>query len=106
MPLWPLHFEIRNLTLPVKFMISQGIVYIKDIIGRDFIHTILGLELAPIDSNTLVLTNFGYSNVYRINYDPFTWQQIVTRMSNFSEEFSPVARAQIVNDFCYFHSLG
>lgn len=71
-----------------------------------FIAPLLGLELAPIDNKTLILTNPGYTDVYRVNYDPATWHNLLDSMNNSSSNFSPATRAQIVNDFCYFHSLG
>ncbi|KAE9554218.1 hypothetical protein FO519_002582 [Halicephalobus sp. NKZ332] len=88
MPLWPLRLSIRNLTLPVTFMVSQG------------------LEMAPIDKKVLTLTNFDYQNLYRVNYDSQTWNRIRESMTESPKLFTPRARAQIVNDFCYFYSLG
>lgn len=88
MPLWPLRLDIRNLSLPVSFMVSSG------------------LEMAPIDKKTLTLTNYDYKNLYRVNYDSLTWQRIHESMAESPKSFTPRARAQIINDFCYFYSLG
>ena len=88
MPLWPLRLSIRNLTLPVTFMVSQG------------------LEMAPIDKKILALTNFDYQNLYRVNYDSQTWNRIRESMTESPKLFTPRARAQLINDFCYFYSLG
>uniref|UniRef100_A0A914Z1N4 Peptidase M1 membrane alanine aminopeptidase domain-containing protein n=1 Tax=Panagrolaimus superbus TaxID=310955 RepID=A0A914Z1N4_9BILA len=88
MPLWPLRISIRNLSLPVNFMVSQG------------------LEMAPIDKKILALNNFDFENLYRVNYDQNTWERIHQSMSESPEFFTARSRAQLINDFCYFYSLG
>lgn len=88
MPLWPLRISIRNLSLPVNFMVSQG------------------LEMAPIDKKMIALNNFDFENLYRVNYDQNTWERIHQSMSESPQFFTQRSRAQLINDFCYFYSLG
>jgi aminopeptidase N len=83
----PLRIAIRNLSLPVSFMLSQG------------------LELAPLDSKLLPLTNLGYAHIYRVNYDTKIWERILRHLEESPQLFSPRAKAQILNDFCYFGAL-
>lgn len=83
----PLRISIRNLSLPISFMLSQG------------------LELAPLDSKLLPLMNLGYGNVYRIAYDSKLWSRILGHLEESPQLFSPRSKAQLLNDFCYFGAL-
>ncbi|KAI6242943.1 hypothetical protein M3Y99_00203900 [Aphelenchoides fujianensis] len=85
-PLSPIRVSIRNLTLPLSFMLSQG------------------LDLAPLDSKTLPLVNLGYGHVYRVNYDAVLWERILRHLEDTPHLFSPRAKIQLLNDFCYFSS--
>ncbi|KAI6196753.1 hypothetical protein M3Y94_01146100 [Aphelenchoides besseyi] len=87
MPLNPIRIAVRNLSLPVSFMLSQG------------------LDLAPLDSKLLPLTNLGYGHVYRVNYDSRLWERILRHLEDTPHLFSPLARAQLLNDYCYFGAL-
>ncbi|CAD5211464.1 unnamed protein product [Bursaphelenchus okinawaensis] len=86
--LFPLRIAIRNLSLPVSFMLSQG------------------LELAPLDSKLLPLTNLGYGHIYRVNYNSRIWERILRHLEEAPHLFSARSKAQILNDFCYFASHG
>ncbi|CAD5215817.1 unnamed protein product [Bursaphelenchus xylophilus] len=86
--LFPLRIAIRNLSLPISFMLSQG------------------LELAPLDSKLLPLTNLGYGHVYRVNYNSHVWERILRHLEEAPHLFSARSKAQLLNDFCYFASKG
>ncbi|KAI1720238.1 peptidase family m1 domain-containing protein [Ditylenchus destructor] len=90
MPLWPLRISLRNISLPVTFMLSQA------------------LELAPLDKKLLALTNVDYEHLYRVNYDADGWEGIIKNLDVESKNptLSARSRAQLVNDFCYFSAVG
>lgn len=82
-------------------MLSQGEV---TQLSRSII--IIGLELAPLDSKVLPLTNLGYGNVYRVNYSARIWERILRHLEEAPHLFSFRAKAQLLNDFCFFASKG
>ncbi|KAF7634056.1 Peptidase_M1 domain-containing protein [Meloidogyne graminicola] len=89
MPLWPLPINIQNVTLPFQFMLSQV------------------LELAPIDTKLLPLTNLGFNHLYRVNYDLNSWERIINELNDISiiSSLNARSRAQLLGDFCYFNAL-
>lgn len=98
----PLRISIRNLTLPISFMLSQGWLWHRNMCYKV---AFLGLELAPLDSKLLPLTNLGYGNVFRVAYDSTIWSRILGHLEESPHLFSPRAKAQLMNDFCYFGAL-
>ncbi|CAD6190756.1 unnamed protein product [Caenorhabditis auriculariae] len=81
-PLWPLRMT-STLSLP-EFVFSESIVFAS--------------ESAPL------LVNLNFTSFMRINYDPLTWTSIFRYMLDEPQLFSPVGRAQLISDFCYFNA--
>uniref|UniRef100_A0A915DZN4 Peptidase M1 membrane alanine aminopeptidase domain-containing protein n=1 Tax=Ditylenchus dipsaci TaxID=166011 RepID=A0A915DZN4_9BILA len=94
MSLWPLRISVRNISLPITFMLSQA------------------LELAPLDKKMLALTNVGYEHVYRVNYDTSAWEVILKNLEVekkirvYQPEVEQTSSASLINDFCYFGAVG
>uniref|UniRef100_A0A0N5AFC4 Aminopeptidase n=1 Tax=Syphacia muris TaxID=451379 RepID=A0A0N5AFC4_9BILA len=88
MPVWPLRLTLSSAPSPLYFMTTEG------------------LDLAPMPNYTVSMVNLGFDHFYRVNYDITVWKQIQSIMRNNPEQFTKQARAQLINDFCYFSSQG
>lgn len=94
MPLWPIPITVRTALgdeqSPVKVMISAG----------------LSVGPLPVDREQWVLVNSDFAGFYRVNYDRNNWGLIQRAMQANPDQFSPLTRAQLINDFCYFNAQG
>uniref|UniRef100_A0A914WYI9 Aminopeptidase n=1 Tax=Plectus sambesii TaxID=2011161 RepID=A0A914WYI9_9BILA len=94
MPLWPLLITVRtpqgDTPSPVQVMVSAG----------------LSIGPVPADRQQYVLINSDFAGFYRVNYDRTNWDLIQKAMQVNPDQFSPLTRAQLINDFCFFNAQG
>lgn len=62
--------------------------------------------MAPLDKKLIALTNNNFENLYRVNYDSMAWKGILNNLPTTFSVISARARAQLMNDFCYFSAVG
>ncbi|GMR48007.1 hypothetical protein PMAYCL1PPCAC_18202, partial [Pristionchus mayeri] len=56
----------------------------------------------PNSSPLQYLINTDFKSFIRVNYDNTTWNHILYQLESDASLFSPVARAQLVSDMCFF----
>lgn len=93
-PLWPLPITVRtsqgDTPSPVRVMISAG----------------LSIGPLPVDRTQYYVINADFAGFYRVNYDRNNWELIQKAMQDNPDQFTPLTRAQLINDFCYFNAQG
>jgi aminopeptidase N len=96
--LWPIPYTISTETGGVK----------RNTAELKMIHTADEKIKTPMQSTAsdYAIVNDDFSHFYRVNYDLQNWRLLSEELQRRPNSFTPVARAQIVSDFCFFYQFG
>uniref|UniRef100_A0A914WRX9 Aminopeptidase n=1 Tax=Plectus sambesii TaxID=2011161 RepID=A0A914WRX9_9BILA len=95
---WPIPYTVRASNGGVKRATAE----------MKLLHTGEEKMNTPLESTATdyAIVNDDFDYFYRVNYDLQNWRLLGEELQKRPESFTPVARAQIVGDFCFFYQFG